>query len=178
MDNLKKFYLYTNSPLSSISLFKNFFFYKDSFYILYIGFYFYLILCIFASIVNVYLYIFPIDNILYNESKHRFRLVITLEIGTIIKIYREQQCKSINEIADKANISQSTLSRIEAGMNSPTFDVLERIIKALGLSLIDFFSTNKSDLEPDLKRLLDAAKNMTPKQIKALQIFLETLKID
>lgn len=94
----------------------------------------------------------------------------------MIKDHREKQNMSINLLAKKAGISQSSLSRIEGGLNSPTFEVLERIVTALGLSLGNFFSAVPPDLEPDLKRLLDTVKTLTMEQRRALQVFLECMK--
>lgn len=99
-----------------------------------------------------------------------------MDISQIIRSNREKQNMSINLLAKKAGISQSSLSRIEAGINSPTFEVLERIVAALGLSLNNFFSSIQPELEPDLKRLLDTLKVMTTEQRQALQVFLECMK--
>jgi len=99
-----------------------------------------------------------------------------LDISQIIRSNREKQNMSINLLAKKAGISQSSLSRIEAGINSPTFEVLERIVTALGLSLSNFFSSVQPELEPDLKRLLDTIKALTTAQRQALQVFLECMK--
>nr|WP_092072965.1 helix-turn-helix transcriptional regulator [Dendrosporobacter quercicolus]NSL48825.1 helix-turn-helix transcriptional regulator [Dendrosporobacter quercicolus DSM 1736]SDM52128.1 Helix-turn-helix [Dendrosporobacter quercicolus] len=99
-----------------------------------------------------------------------------MDISQIIRSNREKQNMSINLLAKKAGISQSSLSRIEAGINSPTFEVLERIVTALGLSLSNFFSSVQPELEPDLKRLLDTIKALTTAQRQALQVFLECMK--
>lgn len=99
-----------------------------------------------------------------------------MDISKIIKSNREKQNMSINLLAKKAGISQSSLSRIEAGINSPTFEVLERIVTALGLSLSNFFSSVQPEMEPDLKRLFDTVKVLTTEQRQALQIFLECMK--
>ncbi len=57
-----------------------------------------------------------------------------MNIGKMIKQERERQGLSMNKLAKTANIGQSTFSYIEAGYRQPTFDVLERIIIALGFS--------------------------------------------
>ena len=74
-------------------------------------------------------------------------------------------------------VSQANLSRIERGQQQPAFDTLNRIINALGFTVVDFFTLDNSDLEPDLKILLNTLKSFTPEQRQALQYFLDSIKI-
>ncbi|MCX7779644.1 MAG: helix-turn-helix domain-containing protein [Negativicutes bacterium] len=99
-----------------------------------------------------------------------------MEIGKAIKLIREQQGLSMTALAKKAGIGQSTISHIENDNTQPTFDVLERIITALGYTLSDFFAGDKPELEPDLRRLLDAAKRLTPEEREKLTDLLNTMK--
>lgn len=99
-----------------------------------------------------------------------------MNIDVMIKQQRQAQKMSINMLAKKANISQSSLSRIEAGRNSPTFEVLERIITALGFSPSSFFSGNQPELEPDVQRLLELIKMLDRRQRQALENFLDCMK--
>lgn len=99
-----------------------------------------------------------------------------MNIGSKIKEIRENQNMSMNSLAKMCEVSQANLSRIESGQQQPAFDTLERIITALGFTLIDFFSADKPELEPDLKRLIDTVRTFTPEQRQALQVFLELMK--
>jgi transcriptional regulator with XRE-family HTH domain len=50
-----------------------------------------------------------------------------------IKQAREAAGLSLRELADKANVSASTISRIERGKGNPSFENLLSIYRALGL---------------------------------------------
>ncbi|TWH45470.1 helix-turn-helix domain-containing protein [Sporomusa sp. KB1] len=99
-----------------------------------------------------------------------------MNIGQKIKEIREAQNISMNSLSKICEVSQANLSRIESGQQQPAFDTLERIITALGFTLVDFFSTDNSELEPDLKRLLAIIRTLKPQQKWALQVFLEEMK--
>jgi transcriptional regulator with XRE-family HTH domain len=52
---------------------------------------------------------------------------------------RVMQRMTQRELAEKANVDRSYLSRIETGDVKPSLAILERIAHALGCSLKDFF---------------------------------------
>lgn len=99
-----------------------------------------------------------------------------MNIGEAIKNIRENQNISMNQLAKIADISQSSLSRIEAGISQPTFDVLERIITALGFSLAEFFSDEQQAIDPSIARLLQAAERLTNEEREYLTKFIQARK--
>ncbi|HWR05631.1 helix-turn-helix transcriptional regulator [Sporomusa sp.] len=99
-----------------------------------------------------------------------------MKIGQKIKEAREWQNISMNHLAQKCEVSQANLSRIESDHQQPAFDTLERIISALGFSLAEFFSDGKPDIPPDIRALLTIIQTLTPKQKQALQKFLEAMQ--
>lgn len=99
-----------------------------------------------------------------------------MKIGQKIKAARESQNISMNHLAQKSEVSQANLSRIESGHQQPAFDTLERIITALGFSLADFFADGMPAIPPDVRALLPIIEALTPKQKQALQKFLETMQ--
>lgn len=100
-----------------------------------------------------------------------------MNIGEVIKDIRESQNISMNQLAKIADISQSSLSRIESGLSQPTFDVLERIISALGLSLAEFFSNEQQPVvDPSIVRLVQAAEKLTNEEREHLTKFIQSRK--
>lgn len=99
-----------------------------------------------------------------------------MNIGNMIKEERERQKISMNQLARLANVGQSTLSYIEAGDRQPTFDVLERVITALGFSLAEFFSDEQQAIDPSIARLLQAAERLTNEEREYLTKFIQARK--
>jgi len=95
-----------------------------------------------------------------------------------LKSLRQSKKLSMKEVANKANMSQSSLSYIESGKNVPTIETLSNILKVYNMTLSDFFDNNSTDIviTPELKELLINAKNLAPEQLELLSKFLKTLK--
>ena len=60
-----------------------------------------------------------------------------IDIGERIKSIRKQKRITQREICKKANCSNSTLSRWENGDRNPTFDCVQRVCDALGVSIAE-----------------------------------------
>ncbi|QGP93343.1 helix-turn-helix protein [Neomoorella glycerini] len=99
-----------------------------------------------------------------------------MDIGLRIKFFRERQNLSMNALAKRSGASQSAISEIENGKRQPTFEVLERIVKGLGLTLAEFFAEETPSLPPDLRQLLREAESLTPSQRKKLVEFIKSMK--
>jgi transcriptional regulator with XRE-family HTH domain len=77
------------------------------------------------------------------------------------------------QLAEKADVSNDTISRIERGLRSPSFEVLESLSSALGVEVRDLFNfsnrkflKNKCSLE--LLDLLHYLSDMKPQEIKRI----------
>jgi transcriptional regulator with XRE-family HTH domain len=80
---------------------------------------------------------------------------------------RTKKGYSTNKLAQLSTIGQATLREIEIGKKSPNIVTLEKICKALEISLADFFSdgvstslntNNDIDLSDDIKKELELVK--------------------
>jgi len=97
-----------------------------------------------------------------------------MNIGSLIKKHRLNQNVSMNSLAKTANIAQSSISEIESGNRQPTYDILEKIVFALGLSMSEFFSSAEDSefkISPSYNRI---AKYAEEKEIPA-EILEETI---
>lgn len=97
-------------------------------------------------------------------------------VGARIKELREAAGLSANALAKKAGVAQSTLSEVESGKYAPKLDFIEKICKALNITLADFFSDETSNISPDLAQLLNEAESLTPDQRKKLIEFIRSMK--
>ena len=77
-----------------------------------------------------------------NES-----LINTAELGKAIKRRREELDLSLRDVADKIDVSASTLSRIENGTGRPDADNIARITRWLDMP-VDRLMKKQSHVEP------------------------------
>ena len=66
-----------------------------------------------------------------------------MDIGARISFFRNQQKITVNKLANLSGVSQSYLRDIELGNKQPTVEYLEYICDGLGITLRDFFDTEK-----------------------------------
>ena len=62
-------------------------------------------------------------------------------LGKALTLLRAVQGKSQVEVARKAGIGKSQLSKYETGQELPRLDSLEKVLRSLGVGLHDFVST-------------------------------------
>lgn len=109
-----------------------------------------------------------------NES-----LINTAELGRAIKRRREELSLSLRDVADKTNVSASTLSRIENGTGKPDADNIARLTSWLDMPVDRLMKNKDGDVEPVIyypheatpeivEAHLRADKNLTPETAKAL----------
>ena len=81
-------------------------------------------------------------------------------LGKRIKELRKQQNLTQEQLAEKMNIDQRNLSKIECGNNFITSDTLSRIVSALNIEPSELFTFKHLQEENVLKEeLLNAIKN-------------------
>jgi transcriptional regulator with XRE-family HTH domain len=61
----------------------------------------------------------------------------------LLRHWRERRGYSVRALAERAAVGFVTISRIENGRMSPTVAMLEKLAEALGISVRDFFPTEK-----------------------------------
>ncbi|ASM75032.1 MULTISPECIES: helix-turn-helix domain-containing protein [Roseobacteraceae] len=61
-------------------------------------------------------------------------------LGAVLRRTRKTQAMSLTSLSDAAAVSAASLSRIENGRMSPTFEVVVRICDALGLTITGLMS--------------------------------------
>jgi transcriptional regulator with XRE-family HTH domain len=100
-------------------------------------------------------------------------------IGWIIRESREKKEISQSELCDKANITQTFLSLVEHNKRNPSYDVLERIAKALGEDpevLAKEASSLEIDTDTKLNHLFNKVlKSKNKRKLQRLLEFMETL---
>ena len=69
-----------------------------------------------------------------------------MSLGTIIRDIRKSKGYSIMKIKELTGLSKSTISEIENDKSSPTTATLEKIAKALDVTINDFFINKDTNL--------------------------------
>lgn len=67
----------------------------------------------------------------------RSETVLIKSLGLAIRVRRERQGLSQEQLAEKAGIDRSFVSRIERGLANPSFLLLVRISRALRIGVVD-----------------------------------------
>lgn len=65
---------------------------------------------------------------------------IQVKVGNKIQKLRESKGLSQQDLAAKCNFEKSNMSRLEAGRVNPTLSTLEKVAKALDVTLVELFS--------------------------------------
>ena len=96
-------------------------------------------------------------------------------IGQKIKEARKAQKMSQFELAEKTNLHEKQIYRIEAGENSPSHDNFLRITNVLNLK-IDYFNDIKLPQNKNILNILEILKNSNEKEIELYLQLIKTVK--
>ncbi len=96
-----------------------------------------------------------------------------MNVGLRIKELREKRGLTVNKLANMAGISQSYLRDVELGKKNPTVETLSYFCDALSVSLAEFFSEERGEINPFL---LSALSKLSQEQQTALAEFIQTIK--
>lgn len=87
-----------------------------------------------------------------------------MDIGARLRELRNGKKLSARRLGIAADLDQTTIYKLERNEVMPSLRSLERICNVLDITLPDFFLAGDG-LNPDLRRLLDAARGLDSKQI-------------
>lgn len=105
-------------------------------------------------------------------------LITLFDVGGRIRKLRTERGISAKEVAISLGVSASFISGIEKNNDKCSLENLERICQVLGVPLAEFFAEPTNDLDPELLRLLETAKKLTPEQRESVRKMLETMSKD
>ena len=73
------------------------------------------------------------------------------DLGERLRAIRMERNWTLEEASKQSSVGRSTLSKIENGLMSPTFDLLRKITRGMDIDLVELFDESK-DLEPRGRR--------------------------
>ena len=68
-----------------------------------------------------------------------------MKIGKKLKELRTQNGLTLEELANRSELTKGFLSQLERDLTSPNISALENILEALGTNLADFFQSSKEE---------------------------------
>ncbi|MET4561536.1 HTH-type transcriptional regulator/antitoxin PezA [Lysinibacillus parviboronicapiens] len=109
-----------------------------------------------------------------------------LQIGQLIRSLRKENNLSMSDLAQKLDISQASISRIESGIQEANYTLLGEICEQFGLTLSSFFLLLENKVDTTIKipqdkflqseniddELFIIIKNLSEEQKKGLYVLL------
>jgi transcriptional regulator with XRE-family HTH domain len=94
-----------------------------------------------------------------------------------LKMLRTDQMLSISKLAQRSNLSQSFVCRIESGEKQPTLETLHKLSRGLGIGIGDLLgeSVLSEPESPVMERIISNIRQFSPEQIDALDAFLSSI---
>ncbi len=100
-----------------------------------------------------------------------------MNIGRKLRELRLRSDLSQKELADRAGVSQGSISAIETGEQSPTLDMLEHICHALGLKVGELLADEliEPELPPHVRDIVEVVKGLDWRTSRHLAAFLKAM---
>lgn len=92
-----------------------------------------------------------------------------VNIGDKLKSIRKLKGLSSSELEQLSGVSQSSISKIENNLQSPSIENLNKICDALEIPISMLFK----DLPPDMLNLIETAKHLSPIQRQKITELIE-----
>ena len=83
----------------------------------------------------------------------------------MVNMARRRAGLSQRELADRADVPQATISRIERGHISPTFDTLDRLLAACGMEMVA--EDRPQDGDVDRSQIRELLKHTSDERFRA-----------
>lgn len=100
-----------------------------------------------------------------------------MKLGQKIRDLRKKKNITGLELANLAQVSQSTISRIERDEQSPTIETLMNICNALEVPLAELLFEELIPFPPHMLRFFESSRRLTEKELEKIteliEVFLE-----
>jgi transcriptional regulator with XRE-family HTH domain len=90
------------------------------------------------------------------DTERRTRPLLRILVGEVLRRHRQEQRRTLAEVARAANVSVQYLSEVERGRKEPSSEILASVCESLRIDLSDLLAEVRHDLE------LDRAATLAP----------------
>lgn len=100
-----------------------------------------------------------------------------MNFASHLKQIRENRMLSASKLSKQSGLSQSFISRIEAGEKQPTLETLRKLARGLGISLGELLGEEllNEPESPVIKRIIGNLRTLPAEQVNALDLFVASL---
>jgi transcriptional regulator with XRE-family HTH domain len=99
----------------------------------------------------------------------------TETLGQIIKKARKHNDLTIEALADKTELSERYLYRIENEDKKPSFDVLYKLIRCLSISSDSIFYPEKPSKESEIENLVRMLHNCSERDLEIIKATVKAM---
>jgi transcriptional regulator with XRE-family HTH domain len=100
-----------------------------------------------------------------------------MDIGSHIKEFRTQRKLSRKALSELAGISASYIEEIESNKKKPTIDTLMKLGAVYNVTISELIGEIENETPPELKRMLDNAKQLPQDKLEYLNWFIEAFAL-
>lgn len=97
-------------------------------------------------------------------------------IGNKFKEYRKSKQLTQFELAEKVGLNEKQISRIEAGLNYPTYLTFVKLLEVLDVNILDFVQSATLTNNPLQDEIMHLTKNADNIELKTYIDVLKSLK--
>jgi len=97
-------------------------------------------------------------------------------IGKKFKAYRKSKQLTQFELAEKVGLNEKQISRIEAGLNYPTYLTFIKLVEVLDINIADFSVTGPVSVNPMMDEISHIIKMANEVELKTYLEVLKTLR--
>jgi len=103
---------------------------------------------------------------------------VVVDVLNKIKMLQNERGWNVTQLADKADLSPSTISALFQRNHQPTIPTLQALCKAFGITLSQFFADSHLplDLTPEQAHLLEGWNGLTDNQKTAISSLIKSIK--
>ena len=96
-------------------------------------------------------------------------------LGLRLKRIRTDSGLTLQQVSARTQVARSTLSKIENGQLSPTYDILQKIARGMEIDIVELFGANKADTPPARRSI---TKSRMGKKLATNEYLYEALATD
>jgi transcriptional regulator with XRE-family HTH domain len=100
-----------------------------------------------------------------------------MDIGSHIKELRLEKNLSRKALSELIGLSPGYIEEIESNKKKPTIDTLLKFSAFYSVTISELIGEIQNDLAPELRELLDTAKQLSPDQVNLLNNFLQQIAL-